>query len=561
MFRLPSSAALRALLLAGGGLVSCALPVAGQGSCQFGPGTGDFFADQIPGFGSVTRVIRPRFVCSDGVRISADSAVAYSAQNMAHLFGAVRYVDGGRELLADEARYFSQQGRLQANGNTVLRDTVQGSEIRNGDMVLLRAGTLRDSDQITATLAADGLRPVARLTMKPAPDTARRSPLLLGLAPADTTRPPEDPAGPVAADTARSPYLVEGDRIFLQGDSYFLATGSVTIDRDSLRAFSDTAEYDQVAERMLLRGQARVVGESYEMVGRTINIALPGGEMGSVRAVREGVLTGEDLRLEAPLIELFLTDGRMERLVAVPLPGDPTTPPRTAADSADLARPVALAQGYRLVGDSVEVQAPGEVLQRLFVAGSARGESSSRDSLNVPSLPEVARHDWLEGDTIIARFAKVELEDLAPGDTITDEYRLEELRAIGSARSLYRMLPADSALRPGVDAPAVHYVTGSAILIVMAAGEVDRMEVEGPTQGWHLEPDRGRQGRDSLRIVPDSAVAPPDTIPPDTVRAAGSASGGRGDGPATPDRRVREPGAALPSATSAERGRARRSGR
>jgi hypothetical protein len=353
------------------------------------------------------------------------------------------------------------------------------------------------------------------------------------------------------------PYLVVGDRLFLQGDEYFLASGQVEIDRDSLKALADTAEYDQVASRMLLRGHARVEGSSYTLTGRTVNMVLSGGDVSGVRASRDAVLVGEGMRLAAPLIQLFLQEGAMQRLIATPLPNDPSARPATAEDSAVLARPVAEAEQFTLTADSVEVLAPDEVLDRIFAAGHARGVSSARDSLNVESLPAIARTDWLEGDTVVARFSKVEPDPDLPPDTAMDEYRLEELIARGSARSLYRMLPSDSTSRPGVDAPAVHYVTGKSIRIVMAEGEVDSMEVEGPTRGWHLEPARSKA--DSLTKA--DSIPPPDT---------GSASSGlrpapRGPAPGRPGGGARDPRhqfAAVPSAAAPEpRVRRRRSGR
>ncbi|GMV04365.1 MAG: hypothetical protein AMXMBFR53_06460 [Gemmatimonadota bacterium] len=563
---MPLAPRLRALaaagLLAVGALLTPGQAWA-QGGCESVSPTRSAQSFAIPGEGTVWYFGRPTFRCGGGVRIQADTAVAWTAQNMTHLMGNVRFVDGGKLLTADEARYFTRQGRLHATGNTLLRDTAQGSEIRHGDMILLRANDIRDADQITVTPGFDQIRPVAILTLKPRPDTATVVPGTVTAVAPDTAAPDTAAAVPptprrARSDTVRTPYTVEGERIFLQGDSYFLATGDVVIVRDSLHAYADSAEYDQVAERMILSGSARLEGDSYDLEGRTINIALPGGDMESVRAVRQAVLTGDDLRLEAPLIQVFMLEGAMERLVAVPLPGDPLSPPRTAADSADLAQPVAEAQDFRLTADSVEVQAPGEVLKQIFAAGSARGESSARDSLNVPDLPEEARKDWLEGDTIIATFSKVELEDLPPGDTITDEYKLDELRAMGSAKSLYRMLPSDSTLLPGVDAPAVHYVTGKTILIVMLRGEVDRMEVEGPTRGWHLEPER--VAKDSAAA--DSMAAPPDTggVRPDTASAAPATvagAGGRERAPDLPD----ETDAALPGVAPGQRARGRRSGR
>ena len=544
-------------------LVASGVLVAPHGAraqgCSWVEPTRSAQSSTIPGQGQIWYLGGPSIRCTDGVRIQADSAVVYPQQNMTHLMGNVRFRDASKELTSDEARYFSRAGRLQANGNTVLRDTLQGSVIRNGDVVMLRRIEGRDADQITVTTGSDQVRPVARLTMESAPS----EPASPGPDSTVAAGDPPPPDRPAPADTVRTPYVVEGDRLFLQGDEYFLASGSVVIERDSLRSYADTAEYDQIAERMILKGTARVEGETYVLVGRIINLALPGGEMRSVRAVREAVLTGEDLRLEAPLVQLFLKGGGMERLVATPLPGDPTVSPATAADSADLARPVAEAENFQLTADSVEVLAPGEVLDRIFASGSARGVSTARDSLNVESMPEIARTDWLEGDTIIATFSKVEDDPFLPPDTLADEYRLRQLVARGSARSLYRMLPSDSTSRPGVDAPAVHYVTGAGIVIVLLDGEVQRMEVDGPTRGWHLEPDRPVPGRDSVP-VPDTAAAPPDT---GSVRTGWAdpavAPGVAGSGDQSRSHRVGWAGktVGLPAAVPGQRGRGRGSRR
>jgi lipopolysaccharide assembly outer membrane protein LptD (OstA) len=234
--------------LAVAALLGSAPAAAAQGNCQFGSGTRDMNSVEIPGAGRVTYVGSPHFVCSDGVHIWADSAVAYSAQNMSLLLGSVRYLDRTRELRADEARYFSQAARIQAYGHVFVRDTIQGSEIENGDLIYLRKASFREQEQITVTTGPDGVRPRARLYMKP----AAASP--------DSTPPVPDSAAAEPPDTAKVPYLVVGDRLFLQGDQYFLASGNVEIERESLDARADTAEYDQVAARMLLKGSARVEG-------------------------------------------------------------------------------------------------------------------------------------------------------------------------------------------------------------------------------------------------------------------------------------------------------------
>jgi len=567
--------------------------VAGQsGACRFGAGTGSFQAITLAGGDRIVYVSRPNIICDDGVRIRADSAVTSTMQNMSHLMGNVRYSDGARQLTSDEARYFSRQGRLQAHGNVFLADTTRGSEIQNGDLIYLRQTSYRDEEEITVTRnVSEGVRPTALLYVRPAPDTSAVVDSLaavddslaaleedtvtavldsLGVEPdtaeavldslavepdtaeavldslavppdtmaivpveePDTTAVPEE-----EADTTQVPFVVEGDRLFLQGDRFFRAVGRVEVVRDSLHAFSDTARYDQTLGSIALRGSARVEGEAYDLSGRDINLVMPDGDIRTVRAVREGVLTGDGLRLDSPVIEIFLTDGAMERLVATPLRADSTMGDEPL-DSADLVRPVAVAEEFRLTADSVEVLAPDQAIERINAVGGARGESTSRDALNVEGLPEPAQKDWLEGDTVVAFFVEAAAPAGQPVDTASPEYVIDRIVASGDARSLYRMASSDTSSAPGEDVPAVHYVTGATIVIVMNEGELERMEVEGPTRGWHLEPLS--RGVEDTTAVGDS-IPPPDTLGPDTTALRGSlpartpdhasgTGGGSGDG-------------------------------
>lgn len=224
--------------------------------------------------------------------------------------------------------------------------------------------------------------------------------------------------------------------------------------------------------------------------------------------------------------------------------GAEQTAPGEAADSTVMqlpARPRAVAEAFELEGDSIEVQAPGEVLEQVIAVGNARGVSLGRDSLNTERTPEIARSDWVSGDTIIAFFQPVaggEASAEAGAEPVADTaggYRLDRLIARGQAASLYRMSPSEEAdsgegeedteaggteqvseeevpeegvpeEEPPENRLALHYVRGDLITIFMAGGEVTSVIVEGDARGVQLEP-----------IAPP----PPDstsTLPPSTRR-------------------------------------------
>lgn len=555
-------------------LLTCAWmpsPLSAQAQCDFLAPTRSSNTRTLSGGVTITYLGAPHIVCDDGIEIWADSAVDYSAQGLQHLMGSVRFLDANGELNADEVRYFSQQGRLQAYGHVFVQDTLQGFTIQNGNLVYLRVTDFREEQQMTVTTAEDGLRPHAILQMKPAEQRPQAvEPTLSDTTAADSTAAATDstttaadstgvtalteaPVVPdpveseaiatespelVDADPAEpgSPYIVDGDRIFIRGNSYFRATGNVEIERDSLHAFADSVEYDQVAGRILLEGSARVEGPTYDLVGQTITLGMDGDDIDEVRSVRDAVLTGEDLVLRAPEIRMCLLDDLLQRLIAVMAPA----PPGAMSVDTAAARPVAEADDFELTADSIEVIAPGGVLERIFAGGTARSVSRARDSLNVEALPEIARSDWLEGDTVIVTFLPVDtLDGVEPAadtiesqelaaDTAQPAYRIDHIIARGDARSLYRLPSADTMAVAGADAPAIHYVLGEEIRIIMLEGQVDRMEVTGQTRGMHLEPVpvaedslAGEAAQIDTAAAADTAAAV-DTKPPEPSRAPDS---------------------------------------
>ena len=490
-------------------------PLAAQQGCEaIAPGNDLTRALTVGGM-QITYITNPHFLCAGGVEIWADSAEAFPDRGYSHLIGNVRYEESNRELRADDARYFTNEGRLQAEGNLTLVDEGQGSSIENGSLVYLLQTSFRDVAEMTVVTGADGVRPVAVLTPPPpAADTTKFSRLpppdstviqfpqvvpdsiiqdsvaveVVDTAQAEPVEPAPDEETPPAPEAEPRSYTVVGDRIFLLGTGYFTASGDVEIEQDSLRAFADSAEYDTNASGLVLDGDARVLSSEYDLLGRSITMSAPGASTSQIHARREAKLEGEDLLLTSAQIFLFLQDDALERLVATPLVG----PAAINADSVDHERPEATVQDFVLTADSLEVRAPAQTVERVFASGSARSVSQAGDSLTVDLLPEIAHNDWLEGDTVIVNFAVPQRVPSA-SDEAREGSRLEveDIVAIGRARSLYRL---------GVDPPAVHYVVGSEIRIEMERSEIKGMQVTGQTQGVHMEPLQRRPPIDTIQI-------------------------------------------------------------
>jgi len=445
-------------------------------------------------------------LCSDGVEIWADSSISYAATGLDHLIGNIRFLDDAGELRADEARYFSEQGRLQASGNVFVQDTLEGFTIENGALVYLRPTDFREEAEITVSITDDLSRPRAILLMK-SEDAPLASPE------------PEEVLEVSEEDSMDIPYTVEGDRIFLRGGSYFYSVGDVMIERDSILAFADSVEYDGDEETVHLEGSAKVEGSNYNLVGKTIDMVLEANSLNTIAAHEEAILNGEDLTITSPEIRLYMDDGLLNRLVALsPLNGNENP------SSSSVPQPVAVGEDFELTADSLDISLPDEVLEKIFAAGQARSVSSARDSLNVDLLPEIAKSDWLEGDTVIVTFesnAPAPSEGGAVTDTSDPDYRIEKIIARVGARSLYRLIPSDTAALPGIDAPAIHYVMGDEITIIMNEGEADQLEVEGRTRGFHLEP-LPLSNPDSLAVDSTIAIDTMTVVTPSTIYGAGS---------------------------------------
>jgi len=481
--------------------------------------------------GRVTYISIPRFECDDGTRMQADSSVHFEATAFSQLFGNVLFQDNRKELIADFAQYYERVGRLEAQGSVRLVNIEDGSWFTGEDLVLLQEDDDRPEDDVTMR----GGRPHASIVSKAAPDSTDITP---GVSRADDL--PQTSEGTTS-------YEVDADLIHLVGDRLFQARGRVQITQETLQSYGDSLEFQQDIGWLTLFGNARILsqdtvsGDTLDVRGDTITMNLPNDQIEEIEARGRAHLLADDVDMRGPVIRLVFEEEELKRVFAVRrvVEGDP--PPVIAGDiqyssSLNWAQPEALAEDFLLTGDSIEASLPGGELERVFAAGTARGVSSARDSLNTDATDEMFRYDWIEGDTIIATFSSALADpgdpdpdgsvsadsgDADPGGSEGAEPREQQLDLLialgldGQARTFYRESPDSVGAGAGATGGDLaelcpltfHYVIGDEVRLFMKDGEVDRMEVVNAT-GVRLQPN---------------GCAPP--VPPPTDPPAGPPNG------------------------------------
>ncbi len=498
--------------------------------------------------GRVSHVALPRFLCTDGTRIEADSSVTFEANSFTQLFGNVLFRDGPQELLAERAQYFSRAGRLQAQGAVKLTDLDDGSTITGENLIMLQAGDELPEDDLTMR----GGRPHARFLSKAVPEPVDTSAVevpeveptdsleveVAEAAPTDSLEveaPEAEPTDSLEVEVQEpvppappTPFDVDADLIRLVGDRLFQARGRVEIRQDSLLAYGDSMEYREDVGILTLFHDARILspneesGDTLDIRGDTIDMRLPSNRIDELEARGHAQLVTESVEMKGPTVRIFFFLEELDRIVSVL--GDQPEEVEEVPESLDqvedslavafedpFARPRATAEDFLLTGDSIEVTAPGGELETVFAFGGAHGVSSGRDSLNAGDAPELIRSDWIEGQTITATF----VDNLGDSTSLPapaleegqNRYRLDMLVAQGAARSFYRSAP-DSTVEDGSGTSSLelNYVLGDEIRLFMEDGEVDRMEVDNAT-GAYFQPERG-VGPPMTDSLPPS---PPDT--------------------------------------------------
>lgn len=429
-----------------------------------------------PGGTSILYVSGPVEIhCGAGTIVRADSA--HSTGPELRLIRNVFYQDSTQIMTSDIATYFRDQGRLIARGNVVVRDRSGPSVVR---------GTELQYDKVMPG------RPQASIVVRGRPRAyfyeSGTPPLPEGMVPSPGMR-------IVGGDTIPAGLQVDGDRLEIQGETRMLAHGRVQMIRENLRAFGDAADYDRGAGRLELTGSARLEGEGYELFGDRIVATMPDEQLERVQSEGNALLLGQDLQVRAPVIDIALAEGEVERMIAV--------------SRAEGVFASAVADDFSLVADSIQADAPGSLLERITAVGSAYG-ARAVDSA-AADLPELIRTDWLRGDTIVGTFTRLEATPAAEGAVTetgaaaadTARTVLETLVASGNARSLYRMESTDEA----ATRPAVNYMVASRIALQFREGEVAHVDADGPVEGVHLEPVRAAARTDGA----EAETADPET--------------------------------------------------
>jgi hypothetical protein len=381
------------------------------------------------------------------VKIRSDSLASYASQ-IVEFIGNVRYEDSSMVMTTDLGTYRRAGERWEARGNVVTR-SAGGSTLRGPSLDYLRVVPgLRD----TVEVFANG-RPIIDYV-------------------------PRDSSG-----AEQEAYVIVGDRVRMKGEDRLWAGGRVTINRSDVAASADSMRLDTgPGQDGALIGGAQINGlgkDPFSLFGTRINLKLEQNDLTYVQADGAGKAISADWTLDADTIGLDVNARVLEQTLAW----------------GSTLRPHAISAAYEITADSLALDTPEKVLTEARAFGKA-WVASGDDTTS-------AQRDWLRGDTVTARFAKVD----TAGKSKTVVHRVESWK---DASSFYQVFDPT---RPGV--PSLNYARGNRILVLMkdgAAGGVDRVEIQGQVDGVQLEP-KAAAPRDTT-AAPTAPPSPPaDSLP------------------------------------------------
>lgn len=434
-------------------LLACALLILPlEARAQAGPSCdlGDSRQLNSVADGQVVYIGGPVFVCDNGTRILADSAIYLRAPGRIDFLGNVRFNEAERSLTSMYAQYIGAERKLMAQQDVVLINRKDGSTLRAPALDYFQQSASNPKPRIEVYSG----RPRATLFRQNAENASV----------VDTT-------------------IVDADRMQVEGEEIFRGWGTVDVKRGRLTSKSAFAEFDQRGSYMKLYGKATVDSDTFHLSADSIDADLiNNNEFREVRARRDAKLSSQDVNVDAPSLKITFNAGKVERLVAI---GGERVP------GSNVPQAVATSQDFTLTADSIDAKSPAEQLERVIAIGTAFGERHA-DSADV-TLPELIRRDWVRGDTVTAYFGDgrdtttangAPAPPAAPADTARV---LERIVASGApASSTYK-------LRERVNDTtevSVNYITARHLDVLLRKGDVDRVRAEGDIRGMYLQPPK-----------------------------------------------------------------------
>ncbi len=396
------------------------------------------------------------------VFLFADSISLLSGDYM-RLYGHVVYRDSMYRFNADTMVYVLRTEQLQARGHVTVLDSATGSTLKGPYVDYYRqVKGVNDSARVDAFY-----RPTVRYYDKP---TSKNAPKL-------------------------SPYILIGERLRGFGQSRLSADSAVTLDHDSLHTTSDSIQLDRGKTTVaLLLGKPATVrragSDSFLVIGHEIRFRLEDDKIRDLRSfvnakvVRSStVITGDTVLMAFTMEKLGLT-------LAWSRQGAATI----------------VSEGYDVVGDSLAVETPGELLKEIRVFHHGRitnpPDTTIKAAPRFPGdtiKPDTTRN-YLAGDRVNARFGQVD----SAGAVVT---RLRALEAFGKspvqAQSLFsRMVAA----KDGRISPSINYTKADTILMRMKGGDssgVAAVQAYGHVDGIQLETASAPKAKaDTIKPVP-----------------------------------------------------------
>jgi hypothetical protein len=381
------------------------------------------------------------------IHITADSAESYESTDLHILIGNVQYREEKYTINSKRATYFKAEERL------VFQDSVHA--------VMTKDAATLDGPHLEYFRAVRGIREKQRVV-------ATQRPRLTYIE--------KDSLG-----AEKPPVFVLGNTIIGEGDSTFIASGSVRIERTDVLATGDSALFDGARRysRMMKGPVVESKGDKpFTLKGRVIDMYGEAKKLDRVVAIDSANAVSKNFNVVSDTIDLRVADQKLNRAFAFgPSGARATTPDRD------------------IIADSLDILMPNQQIRELRAVGKAFAESDP-DTIKIKSQ----ERDWIRGDTLIALF-----DSLAPADTSQPPIR--ELFASLQASAFYQV-QGDSA---SGNKPGLNYVTGRIIRLTFKEDAVETVTVTEKASGVYLVP-----------LPADSAArrpARPGTRPPvNTVR-------------------------------------------